>query len=175
MKFTYFLFTLVIGISGCVNSVEAPIWNPITESAEMEYQPYLEAGNATITGQAFLAQRGGNVVKAAGRTVTLDPATSIGNEWWKKVVTEGYGRSETPPFTAFQQARRTTTADADGRFRFSDLPPGKYYLHTVVTWETGSRYSSTQGGMVGQLVEVQAGEAIEVILSKTASSQSLPR
>ena len=101
----------------------------------MEYQPYLAAGNATITGQAFLTQRGGDVVKAAGRTVTLDPATSVGNEWWEKVVTDRYDQSETPPSTAFQQARRTTTADADGRFRFSDLPPGKYYLHTVVTWE----------------------------------------
>ena len=54
------------------------------EAAEAEYQPYLTAGTAGVTVQAFLTQRGGGVVKAAGRTVTLDPATSVGNESWGK-------------------------------------------------------------------------------------------
>ena len=160
MKLVGYLFALSIVISGC----GAPLqWNPVTKSAEKEYQPYLVDRNATITGQAFLKQRGGGVVTAAGNTVTLDPATSIGNEWWKKAGLDWYKQSEIPPSTAFTQARRTTIADADGRFKFPNLSQGKYYVCTMVTWDTGGDF---QGGFVGQLVEVQDGESKEVILTR---------
>jgi hypothetical protein len=146
-------------------TVKPPVWNAISDSAEAEYQAYTPGGTASLSGQAFLTQRGGGVVKAAGRTVTLDPATSVGNEWWAKSGKSWALRSFTPPSPGFAKARKTTVADADGRFKFLGLAPGKYYVRTEVTWEAGG-YTPTQGGLVGQLVEVKADQPTEVVLNQ---------
>jgi hypothetical protein len=157
----------LVFLSSCVPIVappQPPHWNPTSDAAEAEYQPYLAGGTGVISGQAFLTQRGGGVVKAAGREVTLDPATSVGNEWWAKAGKFWVQRGYTPPSPGFSRARRTTVADADGKFKFSNLAAGKYYVRTEVTWEIGG-YNPTQGGLVGQLVEVRDGQTTEAILN----------
>lgn len=167
----YVVALSVAVLSGCVTARPhprpLPQWNAVSDVTEAEYQPYLAGGTGSVTGQAFLTQRGGGVVKAAGRTVTLDPATSIGNEWWGKAGKVWVFRSLKPPSPGFAKARRKTVADADGRFKFSGLAAGKYYVRTEVTWEIGG-YNPTQGGLVGQLVEVRYDETSEVILHQFA-------
>ncbi|MEQ6342932.1 MAG: hypothetical protein M3A44_15135 [Gammaproteobacteria bacterium] len=164
MRTFIFALALLAGISGCATVVPLPQWSMSPEASETEYGQYLQGGSATLSGQAFLTQQNGGVVKAAGRTVTLDPATSIGNEWWGKAGKFWVHRALTPPSPGFLKARRTTTADADGKFRFQDLPAGKYYVRTEVTWEIGG-YNPTQGGLVGQVVEVKESQNREVILN----------
>jgi hypothetical protein len=164
MKKTIFVFIVfVVIVVGCA-TIPPPQWYPVTDSAEAEYTHYLTEGTATLMGQAFLTQQGGGVVKAAGRMVKLDPATSIGNEWWGKAGKVWVHRSLTPPSVNFHKARRTTIADADGKFTFYDLPSGKYYVRTEVTWEIGGYYP--QGGIVGQVIEIQNGQTKEVILNQ---------
>ena len=160
-----YLLALVALLAGCVSLTPPPKWNPVSDVSEAEYQPFLKDGTGTLTGQAFLTQRGGGVVKAAGRTVTLDPATSVGNEWWGKAGKIWMHHNLTPPSPGFAKARRTKVADADGRFKFSDLPAGKYYVLTEVTWEIGD-YNPTQGGLVGQVVEIRDGQITEVVLNQ---------
>ena len=126
----------------------------------------MQTGSATLAGQAFRTQRGGGVVKAAGRTITLDPATTIGNEWWGKAGKHWVHRDESPPSPGFQKARRTTVADAEGRFTFSSLPAGKYYVRTEVTWELGG-FNPLQGGLVGQIVEIGDGQKRDVVLNQS--------
>jgi hypothetical protein len=65
-----------------------------------------------------------------------------------------------------------TTADADGRFRFTGLPAGRYILRTTVTWETGAVYAGVQGGVVGAVVAVKDGTAEDVIMSTVAGPSS---
>lgn len=156
---------VLIVLAGCAQ-LQPPTWNPLSDSTEREYDGYLVAGASVLTGQAFMTQRGGGVVKAAGRTVTLDPATSVGIEWWTKAGTKWVFRSFTPSSPSFQRARRTTVADAEGRFRFKELPPGKYFVRTDVTWDVP--YHGPQGGLVGRMVEVTTGQDAEVILSEFA-------
>ena len=126
-QFRLFLLALVVVLSGCM--IPPPQWNAVSDAAEAEYQPYLAGGTGSVTGQAFLTQRGGGVVKAAGRTVTLDPATSVGNEWWGKAGKIWVHHSLTPPSTGFSKARRTTIADADGKFKLSALAAGSIRPH----------------------------------------------
>ena len=151
-------------LCGCAAITPPPKWNPSTAATEAEYQPYLVQGTAVISGQAFLTQRGGGVVKAAGKSVTLDPATSIGNEWWEKAGRVWIQRGQFPPSSNFYKARRETVADAEGRFKFSDLPAGKYILRTEVTWEVGDL--PIQGGVVGTTCEVKAGKNAEVVMAQ---------
>jgi hypothetical protein len=150
--------------TACVTPPPAPTWNPVTAEIEAEYAPYLKTGSGSLSGQAFLNQRNGGVVKAAGQNVVLDPATTLGNEWWGKAGKLWVHRMLTPPSPAFAKARRTAVADADGKFRFTNLPAGKYYVHTEVTWEVA--YIGPQGGIVGQLIEVTDGTPAEVILNQ---------
>lgn len=161
----YLIAIALLAIAGCA-SVPPPQWSPTTEARESEYLPYLTPGSSTISGQAFLTQRGGGVVKAAGREVTLDPATSTGAEWWFKAGKVWVHRFLSPPSRGFTQARRKTTADAEGRFTFEDLPAGKYYVRTEVTWQL-SDYD-IQGGLVGKMVEVQDKSKIDVVLGEYA-------
>ena len=157
---------LFLGLSGCATEMAPPPpqWNASTDAAAAEYAPYLKPGTATLAGHAFLTQPGRGVVKAAGRVVTLDPATSVGNEWWEKAG-KVWSHHSLVPSTAFAGARRTTVADTDGRFIFSGLPAGRYYVCTEVTWEIGGYYP-TQGGLVGQPVTIGDDETKDVILNR---------
>lgn len=155
---------LAFALAACLPITQPLSWNPNSDAAEAEYEHYLRPGAAALVGQAFLVQRGGGVVKAAGRTVTLDPATSVGNEWWGKAGRSWENRAVMPPSPGFVKTRRTTVADAEGRFRFADLAPGTYFVRTEVTWFIGGYYGD-QGGLVGQSVEVRDGQVREVILN----------
>ena len=145
---------------------DPPKWNDSSSTAR-EYAKYLVDGNSSLSGQAFLAQRGGGVVKAAGRTVTLDPATTTGKEYWEKAGRTWDFKTVVPPSPEFNKARRLATADAEGRFSFKNIPAGFYYVRTSVTWMVGDY--NIQGGIVGKLVEVKEGQNAEVILSDFAT------
>ena len=158
------IFVLV----GCAPSIPPYTWTPMPQSQEEEYVPYMKKGSGSITGQAFLNQRGGATVKASGRIVTLDPATNLGREWWTRPVVYRHEYFGVPPSPVFLAARRHTVADAGGRFKFEGLPDGKYFVQTSVTWKVGSGRAAVQGGLVGQEVEVVDGSVVDVILGPRA-------
>lgn len=163
-------------IAACAHNQDAyipqppPAWSAASPDAEAEYKKYLN-GSITIRGQAFMTQSGGATVKAAGRTVTLDPATSVSDDWWNKAGRRPQFSDMEPPFPQFKLSRRTTTADADGRFSFSKLAPGDYYIRTSVGWSVVTytpglgALSVPQGGVLGRRIQVKGGEGDEIILS----------
>ena len=163
----YKLFGILLlsaaAIQGCANTAPPPVWNAPTTASEAEYAPYLKTGTSSISGQAFLTQNGGNTIKAAGKTVYLDPATSTGDDWWKQAGMYYANRNFIPPSPNFTKARKVTTADADGRFKFTGLPAGSYYVKTEVTWYVPD--SPIQGGIVGQKVTTTDGQNTEVVLT----------
>jgi hypothetical protein len=163
----------LLSCSACTTVPPPPQWSLVSETAEAEYGPYLKSGTSTISGQAFLRQKNGVVVTGAGRLVTLDSATSVGNEWWNKAAPVWAHRTLTPPSSGFAKARRSTIADASGRFKFEELPAGQYYVRTTVTWEPGG-LTPTQGGLVGQFVDVKKGQEKEIILSTLLNKLSAP-
>ena len=109
--------------------------------------------------------RGGEIRLAAGRTVTVDPATDLAMEWYGKIGVDPDRFDEMPADGLFAATRRHSAVDAQGRLRFDSLPPGLYIVRTVVTWEAGSPLV-TQGGVVSDTVRLRDGETREVILSK---------
>lgn len=106
--------------------------------------------------------------RAAGRTVTLDPATPYANEWFARFGAIPSRFDELPADPLFQAARKTTTADADGRFRFTNLAPGNYLVRTLVTWETGDPSTPPQGGVVATVVSVPGPTTASLILNQVA-------
>jgi hypothetical protein len=164
MKILLPLATVASLLLGCAHRTPAPTFLPATEISEAEYLPYSVSGTNVLAGQAFLSQKGGGVVKAAGRTVTLDPATdTTGSNWWLQAGRKWTTRYMLPNSPTARKLRRTTIADADGRFKFEGLPPGSYYVRTEITWDVP--YHGPQGGLVGKQVTVGPGESTSVILS----------
>ena len=130
------------------------------------HQPYLKIGSGSISGQAFLRQRSGNVITAAGNTVWLSPATPYMREFYqartKPNVTFSNMDSRIEPYI------RKTMADLEGGFNFKDLPAGTYILETTVTWELPSSglIPIYEGGPIIQEVTVGKGEKKKVVLTR---------
>ena len=123
-----------------------------------EYAPFAQRGALELRGQAFVATGDGGAKVAAGRVVTLDPATRYAREWFRRFGTDAFSYDAPAPDSEFRSARRTTIADARGRFRFGKLAPGVYLVRSAVTWK-GVEDSVEQGGVVAAMVEIGANRA----------------
>lgn len=61
---------------------------------------------------------------------------------------------------------RQTTCDPDGRFEFTSVPAGAYYVTAPVTWGVPTRYFTKQeGGMLMKLVIVEDGATVNTVLT----------
>lgn len=134
----------------------APVYQQSNSSTEAEYQPYLVPGPNALTGQAVQVLADGRRLPVVGRTVTLDPATSTGNDWWR-VAGRVYGeRLSLPPTESFARARRTAVTDGEGRFAFRQLPAGSYWIRT----DYGGLGADSPRGLLGGRVAVPAAGAV---------------
>ena len=146
----------------CVSCVTtSPVVVQRVPYVESEYAKYKLPGTATITGQAFMKNMGGDVKYAAGNEVALNPVTSISTQWYKAFYLGGQTLSETD--SRYIAAIRFTTADGEGRFRFDNIPEGEYYITTNVTWYVGN---SKEGGWISKRVTIEDGQAYDIILHR---------
>ena len=185
------LATCVLTLSlGCRSGAPAPEPNAAATPAAAaqpaaavaaDYYPYAKPGTATINGQAYVVVRGGDVLldgqgylttitdnarTASGNDVTLDPATPYAMDWYMKTGTSLRRFGNAPKDPAFRAARRTTVADESGKFKFENLPAGRYIVRTTITWQTprDSYRMMTQGGVASAVVELVEGEQKTVII-----------
>ncbi len=131
------------------------------EFPEPQYSQLTKTGRTELAGQAFLKTRGGEVRYAAGNSVFLEPATKYAKDYYK-----GQGLNPYPLSAADTRAAaysRTTTADAEGRFEFKDVPAGDYFLVTSVTWEVAGR---RQGGTLVKQVRVNNEPNLKIVVSE---------
>ena len=132
---------------------------------ETEYAPFAQAGSATITGQAFLKTRGGDVKLGAGDTVYLNPVTTYSIEWFNVNAISQLPITEGDPRAA--KYHKQTVADGSGHFKFSNLAPGEYFLTCTITWEVPTGYGIAKtGGTTYARVKVAAGENAEAVLQR---------
>lgn len=163
---TICLLILLLGM-GCMGFVK-PVQRIPFPIEEYQALPPIDSGTATITGQAFMKTRGGDVKYAAGVEICLMPVTSYSNQWYD----ESYLVSK--PITQYDSRYRqyigTTMGDGEGRFEFVDVPAGDYYLSASIVWEyvSGGRYPSLvpTGGVVAKKVSVEDGQELKIILTR---------
>jgi hypothetical protein len=165
--------TLAILLSGFLLAACAPQQQTINlsstfNSAEAEF--ILTDGNATITGQGFLRQKGGGVVTCAGAPVHLFPKTKYTNERMRHLyggTNGGVNYNLTPKFTPdsfdYYELARQEQCDAQGHFEFSNVPAGEFYVTTSVNWIVAN---VRQGGAIMQPIDVAPGEKVNVLLTQ---------
>lgn len=135
-----------------------------------EYERLPDRGSGSIAGQAFLVTRGGDVKYAAGRTVWANPVTSYSTEFFERTVERGESLEAADNRAA--ESVRTATADAQGYFRFLDLPPGEYFVYSWIQWEhlggfaAGYAYTSVSGGYARARCRVENGRTTEVVVTR---------
>lgn len=156
---------VVLALTGCGDPVPFPQWNNPSEVLEAEYAPFLVNGNSALAGQVSAPSQYGWKPNTEGLMVTLDPATSTGIDWYQRAGKSFTYGAHTPLSPNFHKARRTAVTDAEGRFTFSGLPPGKYYACTDITW-TPKNYRTRQGERLSHLVEIAPGRTAEVTLAR---------
>ena len=153
----------MVFLSGCVTA--PPPAKRQTAFIESEFAPYAGIGNSTVTGQAFLKTRSGEVRFGAGCEVVIVPVTSYTTEITDRAVL-GRERLEAPD-PRYSAYRRTTIADGNGNFEFRGIQAGSYYLSCVIRWEYATQYGPAgTGGTAFGKVTVAPGETTKVILTR---------
>lgn len=159
------LFLVVL--TGCAATTR-PIIQRIPFPVE-EYAILPIKGTAIVKGQAFLKTRGGDVKTAAGNEVLLNPVTSYSNQWYEQHYLRGNNLDPGEADKRLRNYIQKTTADAEGRFIFKDVPKGNYYLTTTVIWEAPTGYGGSlmpQGGLVVKEISINDGEELNIILTQ---------
>lgn len=171
----------------------APPQPPLSIQApfkEQEFGPYekKKKGTASISGQAFLVTRGKDVKYQPGEMVALVPKTSYTGEWFEKYVQKqgscAFARSEDDEALSKDQKEcglpmhiffvfladerlspyvRFTRSSPSGHFWFNKVPPGTYFITTVITWKVGLNGPVT-GGLAWSVVEVEPGEQVANVM-----------
>jgi hypothetical protein len=166
MKKIFFCIASVFFFASFNLYAKKPIARPPFPVEEYAALPVKNSGTATITGQAFLRTVGGDVKTAAGQVVMLNPETSYSDFWYQKSYLSNQKMEESDP--RLLPYIYQTIADADGRFKFGNVPAGKYFLTTQVVWRVPMAYGVLvpTGGWISRLVSVEDGKEIEVILTR---------
>ena len=156
-----FALVLIAALTGCA----APPQVARVPFSEAEYAALPKAGTGTVTGQAFLTTRGGEVRVAAGREISLNPVTSYSRQWYQVQYQGGRQLSAFDPRIINHII--TKVANAQGNFTFKNVPPGDYFITTEVTWSVVvSGLVTTTGGVIAKPITVRDGQETEVILTR---------
>lgn len=130
-----------------------------------EYDALPTKGTGSLVGQVFMRTVGGDVKYGAGSDVYILPVTSYTRQWY----TESYlgGQVLGAPDARAEKGMKVTQADGTGYFKFSDIPPGKYYLSSKVTWQAPTQYGLVlQGGVIAKQVVIENSKEVREMLTK---------
>lgn len=170
IKTLLILLPLVIS-GGCVVGTftppTAPAPAPIEvqgfDAAEVAY--IHDVGTNRIEGNAFLRKRGGDVVTCAGEAVRLVPLGRFAKKYFRiRYIEKKPAALDVWDAPAFHDHVRTTRCESDGRFLFTRVAAGSYFIETKVSWHVYDLGS--QGGDIGYALRVRSdGTTDRVVMS----------
>jgi len=115
----------------------AKIYERQAEFNQEEYAPYEATGTARVCGQAYLSLDDGHQHVASGDRVLLAPVTSYTQEAFQVKVLGGRAMEDPDP-KAIEFEKHTKT-DAEGRFCFTGLPAGTYFVVADIALPTSTK------------------------------------
>ena len=139
-----------------------------------------EQGTNTVKGSALIRQQGGGVVTCAGNQVMLIPKGThsvermgilygavtgsgfiqMSGDWF--VGMDGDIKKMPPPPEDYLRHSRGVTCDVDGKFEFSNVAVGSYFVTTSVTWTVVGHGS--QGGSLMVPVTFTGGDEVKSVI-----------
>lgn len=173
MKQLFLMGVLAVSLAAC-QTMSPP--SPVVQAS---FDPHQAAfirnqGDNTIKGIAFITDDHGRAHREGGETVRLIPASDYANARFhdlyqgaKFVAVQNYpkGVFVDPRYGKYMRLTKTLP---NGKFTFTDVPPGHYYVTTQVLWKAHDG-GGERGGAIYDRVEVNGHEdaPVSVIVSGT--------
>jgi len=128
------IVVLIAVISGCV-ATRAPM--VLTTSFDAQAAAFINSsGRAKVSGQAFVRQNNGKVLRATGTDVFLIPRTAYADERIAAIYGDAKGRVRGGPIfeddPLYKQYMRKTIASSGGSFSFDHVADGEYYVIAMI-------------------------------------------
>ena len=152
------LVLMVLPMISCTKTYERK-----AEFIHEEYAPYAEEGTARICGQAYLSIEDGQQHVAVGDRVLLAPVTAYTEEAFKVKVLRGRNMVDPDPRAA--KFEKHTKTDDEGRFCFTDLPSGDYYVVADIALPTSTKTKRTSE-LAHAKAAVKNGENVYVLVTR---------
>lgn len=166
-------------LAGCAVQPTEMRYNITAQYDHEAARAAMAPGDGSISGTAFMRQRGGGVVTCAGQDVHLLANT----EYARQRLSHIYGHAPVTNEVVAQDARvamsrqyifnpdvpeykadqRTTKCDEQGEFAFDSAKDGEYFIVTGVLWEVGAM---RQGGVMVTKVIVSGRKSQRAIMSR---------
>lgn len=160
--------SLALLLSGCA-TFQKPTHTILAPFDKAEATAMLVDGPNTVEGSAVVRTRGGEARTCAGIKVELVPATAYATERMLALygsTERGFNNSRAYTFVPdeadYDTAVRQVVCDAQGRFRFTNVADGTFYVVTSVQWDAITSY---EGGMLMQRVELSGGETASFVMA----------
>lgn len=149
---------------GCVTAPMAALVTPVTRA---DLQPYVEGGDRSVSGEAFLREATGRLRRCSGATVMFIPALPVVDEamiaWRRGEEIDVSGL----PFLDLPETVRTVECTSRGKFRMSGLPALDYWIAVPVRWVEVDRSSGLKwkrGGMLAARVSLREGSVSRLVV-----------
>ena len=128
-----------------------------------EYAPYEGTGMARVCGQAYLSMEDGTHLVASGDRVLLAPATSYTDE--AILVKVKRGRKMVDPAPEAMKFEQHTKTDGEGRFCFTGLPAGEYYVVADIALPTSTK-EHRESQLAHAKAAVKADENVYILVTR---------
>lgn len=166
--------------TGFIAACAAPV-QPTIHSLGTRYDPEAVAwldtpGHSIVHGRAFLPGEGGAVRTCAGSRAFLVPLSDYARSWATTVYGSEQGGFKQPLdgkadkvadlSIRFRKSWIPASCDAQGRFEFTEVPDGEYYVISAVLWKRHESDPVPQGGLIARRVRVSGVDVKEVVLTR---------
>lgn len=161
----YYFIIAILAISGCVGADIATVPFNEKEAAFIN-----KSGKNTIIGEAFRKRNDGMVVTCAGEEVSLIPVTQYASQRISHIygnanrgktgtVLDNAGKAD----AQYMAMSKSAVCDASGKFTFTGIADGSYFVTTAVIWNpTGGIIP--EGGYHMTRISVRGGQKVNLIL-----------
>lgn len=169
-----FAASIALLLAGCLANETRPL--TVSSSFQPEEVAWFhQPGTNSIRGNALLRTVGGDVRTCAGFQATLIPMSTYALDrftalYGVNAAEGGFAPAPEPTFATtdprYTSTVRSTFCDSEGRFTFSSVPDGDYFVIARVVWGIPMQYfTRTEGGTLMHRVKVSSGQIANVVLT----------
>lgn len=139
-----------------------------------EFSSLEKAGDATVTGQAFITAGDGKIYYATKAQARLNPKTTYSKQWYDVHYMERKNIADADP--RYLEYVHKVDIKEEGRFTFNNIPAGDYYISAPIFWideikmKDGSVLLKRQGSFICFEVQVKEGNILVTNITNKRST-----
>ncbi|HZC81826.1 MAG TPA: hypothetical protein VE222_08940 [Nitrospiraceae bacterium] len=142
---------------------------------ETDYVAFLGNGTGMVSGEVSVTMRDGKITHGENSFIYLIPVTPYTSEWFQHAIQQDHKISGIDPRSF--RVTRASMVGTEGRFQFTNVPAGEYYLTCTITpdlppyrflWVSISR-AGTDAIKVYATVTVQVDDHVKVTVTRPPS------